>query len=166
MNTTISSQHITLAINTADGRFIASYSEVGLCRLEFPQSQSESPPTPAHVPKQVLVWHELTTEALGRALSGREPGKLPPLDLSGGTLFQRRVWEAMRRLSAGSTGTYGQLAAAIGNRRATRAVGSACGANPIPVLIPCHRVVAASGLGGFSADPKWKRLLLAREQTR
>ncbi|MCU0771181.1 MAG: MGMT family protein [Verrucomicrobia bacterium] len=60
--------------------------------------------------------------------------------------------------------TYGVLAKCIGQPKAARAVGAACGANPVPVLVPCHRVVAASGqLGGFSAGLDWKRRLLAAE---
>ena len=69
-----------------------------------------------------------------------------PLKLSG-TAFQRRVWRALRRIPAGRTLSYGALA----NKLATsaRAVGNACRANPIPIVVPCHRVVAANGVGGF-----------------
>lgn len=65
-----------------------------------------------------------------------------------GTAFQRRVWAEMRKISAGYTKTYGDLADALGS--SPRAVGMACGANPIPVIIPCHRIRAANGFGGFS----------------
>jgi methylated-DNA-[protein]-cysteine S-methyltransferase len=64
-----------------------------------------------------------------------------------GTPFQLRVWRALTRVSAGQPTTYGALAQQLGT--AARAVGQACGANPLPILIPCHRVVAANGLGGF-----------------
>src|SRR5574340_1060400 len=64
-----------------------------------------------------------------------------------GTPFQLRVWRALIDIPAGQTTTYGTLAKQLGT--AARAVGQACGANPLPILIPCHRVVAASGLGGF-----------------
>ena len=67
-----------------------------------------------------------------------------------GSAFQRRVWRAMSEIPHGQTETYGALAARAGG--AAQAVGGACGANPIPVLIPCHRVVAARGLGGYSGD--------------
>ena len=64
----------------------------------------------------------------------------------------------------GQTFSYGEVAKAIGRPKAVRAVGGACGANPIPVLIPCHRVLAAGGkIGGFSGGLDWKRTLLARE---
>ena len=85
-----------------------------------------------------------------------------------GTEFQRKVWDAISSIPAGSMRTYGELARHVGS--APRAVGQACGANWFPVVIPCHRVTAASGLGGFSNsdDPNGyllgiKRWLLAHE---
>ena len=90
------------------------------------------------------------------------------LDLDQGTPFQRRVWKALRDIPYGLTVTYKEIAQAIGQPSATRAVGSANGANPIPVVVPCHRVVAAGGkLGGFSAGLYMKQRLLDLEtQTR
>ena len=68
-----------------------------------------------------------------------------------GTAFQQRVWQLMLAIPAGATRTYGDLAAELGS--AARAVGAACGANPLPIIIPCHRVLAAGGrLGGYSGD--------------
>ncbi|MEQ9640689.1 MAG: methylated-DNA--[protein]-cysteine S-methyltransferase [Alphaproteobacteria bacterium] len=72
-----------------------------------------------------------------------------PLDPAG-SAFQHAVWREMLAIPLGETRTYGQLEAKVGGT--ARSVGSACGANPIPIIIPCHRVVAANGLGGFSAD--------------
>ena len=106
----------------------------------------------------------MTAAALKEALSGRAPKLLPPLDFSAGTVFQRRVWTALRRIRPGQTRTYRQIAGAAGKPKATRAAGGACGANPIPVLVPCHRVLASDGgLGGFSGGLNWKRRLLALE---
>ena len=155
-------------LNTPDGVFTAHFSERGLAGLDFPSREAGGValPTPAdeHLTSEVKRWCELTQRALCDALAGRPPRDLPPLDLSAGTEFQRRVWRALRRIPQGSTNTYGQIAQAIGRPQAVRAVGGACGANPIPVLIPCHRVVQTSGgLGGFSGGLEWKRLLLARE---
>jgi O-6-methylguanine DNA methyltransferase len=88
-----------------------------------------------------------------------------PLDLSAGTAFQQAVWQALCRIPYGETRSYAWVAGQIGRPRATRAVGSACGANPIPVIVPCHRVIASDGsLGGFSCGLKWKKRLLALEQ--
>ncbi len=101
---------------------------------------------------------------LKSSLAGRKPKNLPPLDLSGGTEFQKRVWNALRKISTGRTKSYGEIAQAIGKPKAVRAVGGACGANPVPVFVPCHRVLAANKkLGGFSGGLDWKRSLLARE---
>ncbi len=84
-----------------------------------------------------------------------------------GTPFQLRVWEALRSIPYGERRSYGQIAAALGRKGAARAVGRACGANPIAVLIPCHRVVGSNGaLTGFSAPggTHTKGRLLAMEQ--
>lgn len=159
-----------LVISTTDGDFVAHYSERGLAMLEFPYAADSkrrrvpSGAASADVPAQVRRWHRLTTSALNDALAGRATRNLPPLDLSTGTDFQRRVWNAMRRIASGRTHSYGEVATAIGKPRATRAVGGACGANPIPVLVPCHRVLAANrAIGGFTSGLGWKRKLLARE---
>ncbi|MEL7320190.1 MAG: methylated-DNA--[protein]-cysteine S-methyltransferase, partial [Pseudomonadota bacterium] len=86
-----------------------------------------------------------------------------PLDVKG-TAFQQQVWKALRDIPSGETRSYGELAAALGNPKASRAVGSANGANNIAVLIPCHRVVQADGsIGGYAYGPDIKRELLRRE---
>jgi O-6-methylguanine DNA methyltransferase len=87
-----------------------------------------------------------------------------PLDLPG-TPFQRAVWRSLPAIPAGETRSYAWVAKRIGRPRAARAVGAACGANPVPILVPCHRVVRADGaLGGFSAGAGWKRRLLNVEK--
>ena len=83
-----------------------------------------------------------------------------------GTEFQRRVWKALCAIPAGQVTTYGALAEKLGS--SARAVGNACRCNPVPILVPCHRVVARTGLGGFAGDRDGrlvdiKRLLLAHE---
>ena len=86
-----------------------------------------------------------------------------PLHLDG-TTFQQRAWAAMRKIPFGSTISYAQQAKQIGNPRATRAVGTANGANPVPIIVPCHRVVASDGsLGGYALGLAMKRRLLALE---
>ena len=80
------------------------------------------------------------------------------------TPFQREVWKTLRRIPYGEVRTYGWVARAIGRPGAARAVGGACRVNPWPIVVPCHRVVAADGsLGGYSSGLKWKRLLLSIE---
>ncbi|MBI3852444.1 MAG: methylated-DNA--[protein]-cysteine S-methyltransferase [Verrucomicrobia bacterium] len=155
---------------TADGVFKAHYSTRGLARLEFPSSHQQDKvrvATVNSVPAPVRRWHVVTIEALKLALAGRTPKKLPRLDLSSGTAFQQQVWNALRQIAAGKTRSYGDIARFIGKPKAVRAVGGACGANPIPVFVPCHRVLAANHrLGGFSGGLDWKRKLLAREGVR
>jgi len=91
-----------------------------------------------------------TVVAIDRYLAGNGPLKLP-YELIGGTPLQRAVWLAIARIPYGETISYSQLAERVGFPRAVRAVASACGANPVPLLIPCHRVLAKDGsLGGFS----------------
>ncbi len=110
------------------------------------------------------AWIEAARATLNDVLERREPRAWPPLDLRVGTAFQQAVWAELRRIPWGETRTYGDVARALGQSTAVRAVGGACGANPVPVLIPCHRVVAAGGrLGGFSGGLDWKLRLLARE---
>ncbi|MBP7114291.1 MAG: methylated-DNA--[protein]-cysteine S-methyltransferase [Candidatus Peribacteraceae bacterium] len=82
-----------------------------------------------------------------------------------GTAFQKSVWKAMSRIPSGKTTTYAEIAKDIGRPKAVRAVGSACGNNPLLIVVPCHRVVGSNGgLGGFSAGILAKKLLLATEQ--
>jgi O-6-methylguanine DNA methyltransferase len=80
-----------------------------------------------------------------------------------GTNFQKAVWDEISKIPRGQTRTYGEVAAAIGRPGAVRAVGTACGANPLPLFIPCHRVVAKNGLGGFGSGLPWKKMLLQME---
>jgi AraC family transcriptional regulator of adaptative response/methylated-DNA-[protein]-cysteine methyltransferase len=86
-----------------------------------------------------------------------------PLDI-GGTDFQMAVWQALLQIAAGETRNYAEIAAAVGKPDAVRAAGSANGANPVSVLIPCHRVIRSDGgLGGYAYGLERKRRLLAWE---
>jgi len=87
-----------------------------------------------------------------------------PLDI-GGTPFQQRVWHELGRIPRGTTISYGELASRIGAPKAVRAVGTACGANPVALVVPCHRVVRADGtLGGYAWGVERKVSLLRVEQ--
>ena len=81
----------------------------------------------------------------------------------GGTYFQKLVFKNMKTIKYGKVLTYSELAAKIGKPKAYRAVGSACGANRIPIVIPCHRVVSSTGLGGFGGGIRRKKFLLSLE---
>lgn len=160
-------QTVTLPISTSDGEFIARYSRRGLASLEFPNPNVSAPRTKSGdgASKEIRVWHKMTKSALGKLLAGQKPETFPPLDLHG-TDFQKKVWREMLKIACGKTKSYGEIAGAIGKPGAFRAVGGACGANPIPLFVPCHRVVAAGKkIGGFSGGLHWKRKLLAREGT-
>lgn len=86
------------------------------------------------------------------------------VDYSDATDFEKQVWEAAREIPYGTTVSYMQLAEMIGNRKACRAVGNALGRNPVPVIVPCHRILRSNGsLGGFSAGLPWKKILLDLE---
>lgn len=166
MKTGNEAQIWALPLATPEGEFVAHYSRRGLCGLDFPSpgERSERATTAVPPPPGIRRWHALATAALARALSGQAPKNLPPLDHSSGTEFQRRVWRALRQIRLGQTRSYAEVAREVGNPKAVRAVGGACGANPIPVFVPCHRVLAANHrLGGFSGGLDWKRRLLARE---
>lgn len=168
-------EFIALPVFTRDGQFIARYSEKGLAELNFPEPNRRRRGDEAQISSvgdssrrllqnKIRAWHRTTSAALKSILAGRDAKKLPPLDWSGKTEFQQSVWREMRKISAGKTKSYGEIAKTIGNPKAVRAVGGACGANPIPVLVPCHRILAANKkLGGFSGGLDWKRNLLARE---
>lgn len=104
-------------------------------------------------------------DAIVARLEGRPAQQEVPLDVRG-SQFQRRVWAALARIPEGETHSYGELARAVGRPGAARAVGQACAANPVPVLVPCHRAIRSDGsLGGFQGGLDRKRALLACERT-
>lgn len=154
-------------ITTLWGEFRAFYSATGLCRLEFPHdpcAELEATDQTEPSPENRKTWEALTADALRLLLSGKAPQKLPPLDISAGTEFQQTIWRQLLAIPLGRTRTYGDLADELKLVNGGRAVGAACGANPIPVLIPCHRVLGAKGkLGGFSGGMPWKHRLLQIE---
>jgi O-6-methylguanine DNA methyltransferase len=171
-------ERVEQLIETRDGIFSARYSELGLVELNFPKSaakeksasargtggpaSTDNESAPHH--RQAAAWHRLAAAALKKVLAGKAPENLPPLDWTGSTEFQQAVWRQMLKLRPGQTLSYAEIAQAIGRPKAVRAVGGACGANPIPVLVPCHRILAANRkIGGFSGGLDWKRRLLANE---
>lgn len=113
--------------------------------------------------KPAEVLEQACSEVAEYMMNAREKFDLP-IDLSTGTEFQRAVWRRLQRVRFGKATTYAELAEQIGQPESARAVGNAVGSNPLPIIIPCHRVLAAHGrLGGFSAGLSRKRKLLAIE---
>jgi AraC family transcriptional regulator of adaptative response/methylated-DNA-[protein]-cysteine methyltransferase len=124
-------------------------------RRRFPQAQLDPPDEPL----------ERLAAAVVTAVDSGETADIP-LDLLG-TAFQQRVWRALRDIPLGTTTTYAELARRIGAPRAVRAVGTACGANPVALVIPCHRVIRGDGgLGGYRWGLDRKQALLSRERSR
>jgi methylated-DNA-[protein]-cysteine S-methyltransferase len=116
----------------------------------------------------VLLEPGKTPAPIRRALDEYFAGRLDALDeiacQADGTPFQQAVWQALRSIPAGRTLSYGALAQNLGNPKAVRAVGLANGANPIPIVIPCHRVIGSDGsLTGYGGGLERKRWLLAHE---
>lgn len=146
------------------GPVLLAATDKGLCRLAFNEGEGE---LAARFPRARLVRgglpDGLEAAVLARIEQGADGHQPIPLD-TGGTPFQQRVWAQLRAIPRGETRSYAQIAAAIGQPTATRAVGGANGANPVAVLIPCHRVIAADGsLGGYAWGEAIKRELLRRE---
>jgi len=153
------------------GRLYAAFSERGLVRLSFGRSVKEAAfvkelRLPA---RRIEADDDECTRQLAEELVSYFDGIPEPfrtkLDLRAGTPFQRRVWRALRRIPFGKTQSYSDVARRVGVPRGARAVGQAVGANPVPIIIPCHRVIRTSGeLGGFGAGLPIKRWLLRHEQ--
>lgn len=131
-------------------------------REGFLVSLSFTPDVPLLPPESPLLIRA-REQLLGYFAGNRRVFSLPLCPE--GTAFQQAVWQQLMRIPYGETCSYGQLAAAIGKPGAVRAVGNANGKNPLPILIPCHRVIAADGgLGGYSCGLKKKAFLLALER--
>lgn len=110
-------------------------------------------------------WTDPVRRALEDYFEKREPALDLKLDLAEGSRFDRRVWEATRRVPYGTLVSYGTLATRLGAPGAARAVGNALGRNPVPIVVPCHRVIHGDrSIGGFSSGLRWKRFLLELER--
>src|SRR5271170_7468896 len=114
---------IKLPISTHDGIFYAHYSEKGLAEIDWPKAgRASSRAVKSNaIPAKIKNWHRATETALKKVLAGKK-SKLPPLDWSSKTEFQKSVWRQMLKISTGKTKSYGEIASAIGNPKAVRAV--------------------------------------------
>lgn len=147
---------VRLALDSPLGPLVLTERDGSLVELDW----GEAAAAPNGHPTPVL---QAARDQLDAYFAGRSRAFDLPL-APAGTAFQQRVWRAMIEIPAGRTTTYGALAAAIGS--SPRAVGNACGTNPIPIIVPCHRVVGGGGrLGGYSGHdgPATKRFLLGLE---
>jgi AraC family transcriptional regulator of adaptative response/methylated-DNA-[protein]-cysteine methyltransferase len=151
-------------IDSPLGPLLIAATDKGICRLTFDEDEGalrrrfpEADIQPGGEALASLVRKVL--DAIDRPLAMPDL----PLDVAG-TAFQERVWAELRKIPAGETRSYAQIAAAVGQPGAVRAVGTANGANPVAVLVPCHRVVRSDGsLGGYAGGLDRKRQLLEAE---
>jgi len=151
------------SIRTKWGTFAAGFTDGGLSRFEFPRgAASRRERLPKLTPGDELAAARLLAD-LRRYFAGEPVRFRTPLDLSAGTAFQQKVWRRMSRIPYGRVVTYGRIARDVASPGAARAVGSACGRNPVGLVNPCHRVVASNGIGGFGGGLRLKRRLLRHE---
>jgi len=161
---------IRFAIASTDlGRLLVATTERGVCRIALGGGEAElerelrAEFSRAEILRDEAGLVDVVAE-VARRIAGLPPATGIPLDVQG-TAFQLRVWQELQRIPRGETRSYGQLAADIGAAGAARAVGGACGANPVAIVVPCHRVIAADGgLGGYAWGVHVKRALLEGER--
>ena len=150
--------------DTSLGPMLVAATDKGLCRIAFDEDAAA---LHAHFPNAEIVpggaaLADLAARVVAQVESPDRDQDLP-LDVQG-TAFQEAIWQELRRIPAGETRSYAELAAAAGNPKAVRAAGTACGANHVPVVIPCHRVQRADGgIGGYAYGVERKLALRRRE---
>lgn len=157
--------------NTPTGRMLAATDDQGRLRAldwEDHEERLQRLMRRYHPGTDISLREVSRKSAARRALDAYFAGELSALDTlttaMNGTPFQRQVWSALRRIPTGRTLSYGTLAAKIGRPAAVRAVGLANGANPIAIVVPCHRVIGANAsLTGYASGLERKRWLLAHE---
>jgi methylated-DNA-[protein]-cysteine S-methyltransferase len=132
--------------------------DTGICRIRF----GGVPPNAGVAPPDEVLAR--AADELTRYFAGEDVPFTVPLSVTGGSDFERAVWRQLSAIPYAEMRTYGQIAAAVGDSDAARAVGTACNRNPIPVIIPCHRVVGADGkMVGFGGGLWRKKVLLELE---
>ena len=137
------------------GTIFYTWSHEGLQNISFSEKQSSTKEDHPALKKFFKAYRE-----------GHEAVRDFPLDIQNYTSFQRHVWHIISAIPFGEVRSYQWITDQMGQPAAVRAVGQAVGANPFPIVIPCHRVVNANGeLGGFSGGIEWKKKLLAMEGT-
>ncbi|MFN3346362.1 MAG: methylated-DNA--[protein]-cysteine S-methyltransferase [Candidatus Bipolaricaulaceae bacterium] len=142
-------------VPTVWGVFYACWEGEAILALRFPDQAPNGPF--AGAPLLEVLAAELSAYFQGLSAEFSVPARLD------GPPFCQRVWEEIRRIPYGETLTYRELAERVGHPKAARAVGRALAKNPVPIIVPCHRVVAKQGLGGFGPGLTWKRRLLDLE---
>ena len=159
-------------LNSPIGQFRVASTEAGLAYVELPHSSGRSMRDwmERYVPERRCVDeigpNRAAIEQILEYLASERTDFDVPLDLRG-TPFQRTVWNALLEIPYGESRSYADVARAVGRPKAQRAVGSANSANPVSLIVPCHRVIAADGsLGGYGGGQELKARLLAMERSR
>ena len=157
-------------VDTPIGRLLVAQSNQGVCRVAFPEEQTDE--VLAEIARAVgprIVRSDAATGAVRAAIAGyltKSSATIDcPVDLSlMRSPFRRAVLDELRKVRRGGVVTYGELAARAGRPGAARATGTACALNPVPIVVPCHRVLPSTGgVGSYGGGPERKRFLLALE---
>lgn len=151
---------------TPIGALLLTFTAKGLAAVDFADKSGCNPAPGSPPPPELLPMIEAVKQDLHKYFTeGATDFAGLPLDLKG-TPFQLKVWQELRRIPRGRAISYRELAQRVGSPKAYRAVGQANGRNPIPIIVPCHRVIAADGsLGGYASGLDNKRWLLKHEGT-
>ncbi len=151
-------------LDTPMGEIVLTFTLKGLTALDFGDGDGEASLATEEAPASLDPMIDAVVKELYAFFDGRPTDFADlALDLQG-TPFQKRVWQELQRIPRGRTISYKELAERAGSPKACRAAGQANGRNPIPIIIPCHRVIAADGsLGGYSSGLDKKRWLLEHE---
>ena len=157
-------------VDTQLGNVVIASTEKGICSIQFLDDKDSAALVLAReFPKAELIADKTPAKEIAEVVRGLASGNATrlslPLDLRG-TLFQQQVWQELRKIPAGQTRSYAQVAEAIGRPTATRAVARACATNHVAMVVPCHRVVRGDGnLSGYRWGTARKRALLLAEKS-
>lgn len=153
--------------DTSLGAMLVAATDKGLCRVSFDEGEAA---LRARFPHAEIVpggaaLADLAAQVVASVESPDRDRDLP-LDVQG-TAFQEAIWQALRAIPLGETRSYAELATAVGNPKAVRAAGTACGANPVSIIVPCHRAQRTDGtLGGYAYGIDRKVALRTRERVK
>lgn len=160
----------TAVLETTWGAIAIDANRCGVTACRLPSAPAEAFPMQVlqvRIPRGATPGLRRAAEYVRARIEGRATNIRPKLDetvFRAATSFRRAIWKALLRIPRGRTVNYAELARQAGSPRAARAAGGACGANPLPLFVPCHRAVGAGKrLGGFSAGLNWKIHLLSGE---
>ena len=153
----------TLLLQSEMGTFVLQGDEQGITRIVLPGTRPTPKEPPPASPGSAAILKK-AAQQITEFIGGERTIFTLPLSISG-TDFQMRVWEIIKAIPFGKTMSYGEIGRQLGNKKLARAVGGAANANPVPIVIPCHRVIGAGGdLTGFAGGLRLKERLLALEK--